>query len=110
MGQTNSFSIVKFTRKIVICNRTNDDEDMDIQPGTPFVVFAWGNSLSNNNDIQYHGANNRNSKVLPLIGSLREAVKLNMSEITTYDFLANVKNIKLFCFEIIRTKSYFNFV
>ena len=91
MGQNNSYSIVKFTRKIIICNNTNEYEDMDIVEGTPYVIFSWGNSLTSNNEIQYHGTN-RSSTVLPLISSLRESVKLNMSEITTYDFLVNVIN------------------
>lgn len=79
-------TIAKFTRKIKICDKTG--EDLDIQSGTPYVIFAWGNSLVNN-EISYHGSN-RGSKTLPLISSLNLKPNIDMSQVETLDFKVNV--------------------
>jgi hypothetical protein len=84
--QENSFTTVIFTRKIQICNSAHS---IDILPGAQLIIFAWGDSFSQNN-IAYHGTKNRSSTALPLISSLNRKVVLNMSEIETYDFTVNV--------------------
>lgn len=96
------YTIARFTRKIKICDTQN--EDLDIQSGTPYIIFAWSNTLSNN-EISYHGAN-RGSKTVPLISSLNLKPDLNMNEVETIDFTVNVisnfyyKNKLIFCFFI----------
>ena len=97
------YTIAKFTRKIKICDTKN--EDMDIESGTPFVIYAWGDKFDGNNDASYHGTN-RGSRTVPLITSLNAKVDINMNEVETTDFTVNVKNIiyvhsnshpKIFC-------------
>jgi hypothetical protein len=79
------YLIAKFTRKIKICDETN--EDMDITEGTPYVIFAYGANLVNG-DITYHDF--RGSKTLPLISSLNSEINLDMSKVVTTDFRVNV--------------------
>ena len=88
MRQDNSYSIVKFTRKLKICSNVSNEEDIDIETGTPHVIFSWGTTFSSNGDIAYHGSN-RSSQSVPLINRLNKQVTLNMSEIETFDFLSN---------------------
>lgn len=77
----------KFTRKIKLCDTTG--EDLDIEKGTPFVIFAWGDTF-NNNDAAYHGASNRGVKTVPLISSLNRISKIKMNEVEMIDFRVNV--------------------
>ena len=81
------YTIAKFTRKIKICDTSN--EDIDIENGTPFVIYAWGDSLSNN-DAGYHGKSNRGSKTVPLITTLNTKVSVNMNEVETTEYRVNV--------------------
>ena len=80
------YTIAKFTRKIKICDAKGDD--LDIESGTPYVIFAWSNTLSNN-EISYHGVN-RGSKTLPLISSLNLKAQIDMSQVETIDFKVDV--------------------
>lgn len=80
------YLISKSTRKIKMCNTT--DERLDIEAGTPHVIFAWSDNFANN-EAAYHG-NNRNSKTLPLLSSLNLKINLNMSQVVTTDFRVNV--------------------
>jgi hypothetical protein len=82
----NGYVIAKFTRKIKICDTT--DQDMDIDPGTPFVIFAYGTAMSNG-DIAYHGPTSRGSQTVPLISSLNTKVNLDMTGVQTVDFRVN---------------------
>jgi len=88
MTQNSSYSIVKFTRKLIVCSNETNGEDMNIEMGTPPVIFSWGTNFLSNGDITYHGAN-RSSQAVPLINRLNKNVQLNMSEIETFDFLSN---------------------
>ena len=81
------YTIAKFTRKIKICDTTN--EDMDIEPGTPFIIYAWGDKFDSSNDAAYHGSN-RGSKTVPLITSLNLKVDVDMNEVEITDFTVNV--------------------
>lgn len=89
-----NYIISKFTRKIKICDTNN--EDIDIESGTPFVIFAWGESFSNN-DADYHGSN-RGSKTVPLITTLNTKVNINMNEVEITDFRVNVIYFLYFIF------------
>ena len=89
-SQKDGFTTAIFKRKLVICNVTNS---IDIEPGTQYTIFAWGDSFSvakNYTDIKYHSPSNRSSASLPLISSLNANVKLNMSQIETLDLNFNV--------------------
>jgi hypothetical protein len=89
--QKNGYTTAIFKRKLVICNVTNS---IDIEPGTQYTIFAWGDSFSktkNYTDIKYHSSVNRSSASLPLISSLNANVKLNMTQIETFDLNINVK-------------------
>ena len=94
------YTIAKFTRKIKICDKTGDD--LDIEGGTPYVIFAWGDSLVSN-DIYYHGRN-RGSKTLPLISSLNTKTVLDMSQVEITDFKVNVINRKKDVFFVLNWK------
>jgi len=83
----NNYSITKFTRKIKICDNTN--QDMDILSGTPFIIFAWS-TTNPTNDITYHSSN-RGSTVVPLISSLNLKVNLNTTQLETIEYRVNVK-------------------
>jgi hypothetical protein len=82
----NGYTIVRFTRKIKICDTQN--EDLDIQSGTPYVIFAWSNTLTNN-EINYHGGN-RGSKTVPLISSLNLKPQIDMIQVEMTDFRVKV--------------------
>ena len=90
------YLISKSTRKIKLCDTTG--QHLDIEVGTPSIIFAWGSNLANG-DISYHGFN-RSTKSLPLISSLNTVVNLNTNQFETTDFRVNVimKTILLFDF------------
>jgi hypothetical protein len=80
------YLISKSTRKIKLCDTTG--QHLDIEVGTPSIIFAWGSNLVNG-DISYHGFN-RSTKSIPLISSLNSAVGANLSQFETNDFRVNV--------------------
>ena len=82
----NGYLITKFTRKIKLCDKSL--KHIDIETGTPFVIFAWGEEIVNN-DISYHKSN-RGAKVVALISSFNNIVKLNASQIETLEYHTNV--------------------
>lgn len=86
VSSKDGYLITKFTRKIKICDTTN--EDIDIPPGTPFVIFAYSDKFSNG-EITYHDSN-RGTRTIPLISSLNTIANINMSEVETFDYRANV--------------------
>ena len=86
----NGYIISKSTRKLKLCDTTG--QHMDIESGTPHVIFSCGDSFSNN-DAAYHGPNNRDTKSLPLISSLNANITINMSQVQTVDFKVNVITI-----------------
>lgn len=67
--KNDGYIIIQFTRKI----HTGDPngEDLDIEPGTPQVIFAY-NPVVPTDDIFYHGSTNRGSASVPLISSLNQ--------------------------------------
>jgi hypothetical protein len=81
----NGYLISKFTRKLKTC----DGDDIEILPGTPRVIYAWGSQFINE-DVTYHGPMNRGSRSLPLISSINQNIKLNMSDVETTEFRVNV--------------------
>ena len=86
-SQTNGITTIIFKRKIKICNDNPNEIDMDIETGTNFVIFAWGDIR--NNDILYHGTN-KLSKSLPLISTLNRAINFDMNGVETIEFRVNV--------------------
>lgn len=84
----NNYSITKFTRKIKLCNNLGG-EDLDIEQGTPHVIFAWGTKKPES-DISYHDTTNRGSQVIPLISSLNLKVDLNINQLETKEYRVNV--------------------
>ena len=80
------YLISKSTRKIKLCDTTG--QHLDIEAGTPHVIYSWGNNFANN-DAAYHGPN-RGSKSLPLISSLNTKINIDMSQVQTTDFRVNV--------------------
>ena len=90
MTQRDSFSIVKFTRKLTICtNLTNSEEDFNIETGTPHIIFSWGNNFASNGDITYHGVN-KSSISVPLLNRLNKNVQLSsVTDLETFEFLSN---------------------
>ena len=93
------YTISKFTRKIKLCDATG--EDLNIESGTPYVIFAWGESFANN-DISYHGTNNRGSKTVPLIARSNSKSVINMNEIEMVDFKVNVSRFFILIFFYIK--------
>jgi hypothetical protein len=86
-AKNNGYTIIQFTRKIHTCDPNG--EDLDIEPGTPRVIFAYNPTLPTN-DIFYHGTTNRGSISIPLISSLNQKAAYNPQEnITTLDFNLN---------------------
>jgi hypothetical protein len=47
--QKNGYTTAIFKRKLVICNVTNS---IDIEPGTQYTIFAWGDSFSKTKNYQ----------------------------------------------------------
>ena len=82
------YLISKFTRKIKLCDPTGDDLDIDV--GTPFVIFAYSNDKPVG-DISYHGMTNRGSKAVPLISSLNKKLNIDMSQVELAEFKVNVR-------------------
>ena len=83
------FTVAKFTRKIKLCDSTTSD-DMNVESGTPFVIYAWGETIVEK-DAFYHGTLNRGSKTVPLITTLNTKVNVNMDKVTITDFRVKVK-------------------
>jgi len=83
-SELNGYTTVIFKRLLQVCNIPNS---FQIVNGTQFLIFAWGNTFSNN-DIKYHNLN-RSSTSLPLINTLNTRITLNMSQVQTYDFRVN---------------------
>ena len=81
------YVISKFTRKIKLCDATG--EDLNIEPGTPYLIYAWGEKFTNN-DISYHGVSNRGSKTVPLIARSNYKSAIDTKEIEMVDFRVNV--------------------
>lgn len=90
------YLIAKFTRKIRICDETN--EDMDIPDGTPFVIFAYGTSFGDQ-DIAYHGSESRGTRSVQLTSALNALVEIDMSQMETIEFRVNVGIYKPFFIE-----------
>jgi len=86
--QTNDYSITKFTRKIKICDKSG--EDLDIEQGTPHVIFAWSTTKPTTDMITYHDRTNRDSKVIPLISSLNLKVDLSVNQLEKVEYYVNV--------------------
>ena len=80
------FLVAKFTRKIKICDKSN--EDMDIPDGTPFVIFAYGTKFSSNGDIAYHDF--RGTRSVQLTSSLNQKIDIDMSQVQTAEFRVDV--------------------
>ena len=93
-SQINGITTVIFQRFIKICNDNPNEIDMDIETGTNFVIFAWGN-LSNN-DIDRH-YENKLAKSIPLISTLAQTTNFdpNDKSIETYDFTVNVESFEI---------------
>ena len=85
----NGYLMTKFTRKIKLCDNTGDD--LDIIPGTPIVIFAWGEQVVPN-EILYHEAN-RGSKSIPLISSLNQYVNLQTNQLEMAEFRVDVSSV-----------------
>ena len=100
------YTISKFTRKIKLCDTTG--EDLNIETGTPYLIFAWGD-ISDNNEASYHGSTNRGSKTVPLISSANSKPKINMNEVETVEFRVNVNKCFLF-FSKINQHKYDQFI
>ena len=83
------FTVAKFTRKIKLCDSTTSD-DMNVESGTPFVIYAWGETIVEK-DAFYHGTLNRGSKTVPLITTLNAKVNVNIDEVEITDFRVKVK-------------------
>jgi hypothetical protein len=81
------YVISKFTRKIKLCDATG--EDLNIEPGTPYLIYAWGEKFTNN-DISYHEISNRGSKTVPLIARSNSKSAIDTKEIEMVDFRVNV--------------------
>lgn len=80
------YLISKFTRKIRLCDASG--EDMDITVGTPHVIYAWS-TVFNNDDITYHGHENRGSRVVPLISSLNAETDLDIPKTVVTNYRVN---------------------
>ena len=94
-SQKNGYTTAIFSRNLTVCNASHT---IAIVPGTQFVIFAWGDSFTNNNlykDIKYHLSANRSSTSLPLISTINQDITLNMNQIETIDFRVNVKKNEL---------------
>lgn len=84
--QKDGYLVTKFSRKIRICDESN--EDLDIPTGTPKTIFAFGTILIDD-DIGYHGMN-RGIKSVPLISSLNNVAKFNLDEVDQVEYRVNV--------------------
>lgn len=85
-AQKDDYLITKFTRKIKLCDEKN--QDLDIEEGTPHVIFSWNNQLINE-EIMYHGYFNRGTYSVPFLSSLNDEIELNMEETETLDLIVN---------------------
>jgi hypothetical protein len=86
---TDGYLISKFTRKIKLCDKSG--EDLDIEMGTPHVIYAWS-QVFNKNEITYHGHENRGSRVVPLISSLNSESSIDFNKTDIVEYRVNVSN------------------
>ena len=81
------YLISKSTRKIKQCDSTG--EHIDIEKGTPHVIYAWSDQFSNG-DIAYHQTN-RSTRNLPLVSVLKSIDdQTYFDNLETTDFFVNV--------------------
>ena len=87
-SKANGYTSIVFRRDLQTCD--SKDEDIDIEEGTPRVIFAWNNNLPTG-DISYHGAKTRGIATVGLISTLNQPVVFTAQDnIKTYDFKVNV--------------------
>lgn len=86
------FLVAKFTRKIKICDKTN--EDMDIPDGSAFVIYALGSRFNTDGDITYHDF--RGTKSVQFTSTLNVKVDIDMSQVETIDYRVNVRRLMQF--------------
>jgi hypothetical protein len=83
----------KFMRKIRLAVESNG-EDVDVAAGAPFVIFAWGDNFRND-DLRYHGPNNRSQRAVNLIESTPSGSNLEQDE-EAFDFRTEVSLLIFF--------------
>lgn len=86
----NGYLVAKFSRKIKICDPTN--EDRDIEPGTPYFIFSYGTNFVNG-DITHHDG--RGSITLPLISSVNSKADLDEEKLEITDYRIDVTYLLL---------------
>ena len=100
--KTGNFTIIQFTRLINTC----DDQDLVIPTGTARVIVAWNDYLPPaGQDIQYHGAQNRQPVSILFRNSLKQPLVITPADkIESYDFNVNVsyfsinRSVYIICF------------
>jgi hypothetical protein len=88
MMQQNDYLITQFKRPLLICDSNMPKQDIDITEGNFHIIFSYGQL--NQNDIQYHGTNQRGSKNIYLLGNSNQKVDLNMNKTQVYSFSVEV--------------------
>ena len=86
--EENGYTIFKYERDLILC----DPDDLSIETGTPYVVYAWGEKdpLSNQ-DIEYH-KEYRGSIQIQLLNKIPPEV-LDSNSLEIIEFL--IENIVL---------------
>ena len=82
----NGYLITKFTRKIKLCDNSN--EDLDIVPGVQTVIYAWSSEQPQNDQPAQHTY--RSSCKMQLISSINQVVALNANQLEKAEFLVDV--------------------
>ena len=98
-SQKDGYTMLKMKRKLQTC----DSEDMDIEEGSTFMIFAWNKEDPSNgdNNWQYHGPN-RVTKTALLLDYKETDISQQANslppDVQTFQITpSNVKNIFLIC-------------
>jgi hypothetical protein len=94
----NGFTILKFTRKLIICDHMPQEEiDIDILPNNNFLIYAYGNSFktneNNQKDIDLEDSK-KGSFTLDLIGMSEKFNLFEVTNIKIQDYFILVDKIK----------------
>lgn len=97
-AETSGYTVLKFKRNILLCS-DDQNHDLDIQPGTPYITYAWGDSDPDRFII--FNNTNRGVQPVPLISTRTKSSKSETSFTIDFSmdtvFLPNGDTESFFC-------------
>ncbi|CAF0842897.1 unnamed protein product [Didymodactylos carnosus] len=84
--EENGWTAIQFRRKLETC----DTMDVPIRSGTTILIFAYGlTDPEENEDIEYHTASRRETKIIPLLSYANPPEESKFYDLDTFEFRLN---------------------